>query len=298
MEEPFDPYDRWLGISPAEQPPNHYRLLGINLLENDPAVIRSAAGRQAAQLHALETSDHPGEFERIRGELAAAQACLLSPEKKAAYDAQLWVMLTAKAEGWQAGGPPLEYHVKGAAKYCWVQAKRLWIRYLRLPAAYQALGESVYRDGRYRERLAALRGEFETVSKQLAARQGSASPQRIDDVPGRRGARAKIGGLLRAVATNVHVAMLGRRRRWLLRQMGQSAYGLDRQSSGPEHLTGRVHSALERLAQLRGEVAQLAVVPAGQLLSPRRLAWMLFALVLLPVLLLLWFKLSLLGIVF
>ena len=31
----FDPYRRWLGIPPSEQPPNCYRLLGIALLEED-----------------------------------------------------------------------------------------------------------------------------------------------------------------------------------------------------------------------------------------------------------------------
>jgi hypothetical protein len=29
----FDPYHVWLGIPPHEQPPNHYRLLGIAPLD-------------------------------------------------------------------------------------------------------------------------------------------------------------------------------------------------------------------------------------------------------------------------
>ena len=32
----FDPYRKWLGIPPQEQPPNHYRLLGIGLLSRIP----------------------------------------------------------------------------------------------------------------------------------------------------------------------------------------------------------------------------------------------------------------------
>ena len=39
----FDPYHRWLGISPKDQPPNHYRLLAIDLFESDPEVIRDGA---------------------------------------------------------------------------------------------------------------------------------------------------------------------------------------------------------------------------------------------------------------
>ena len=38
MPESFDPYHRWLGIPPREQPPNHYRLLGIDLFEADADV--------------------------------------------------------------------------------------------------------------------------------------------------------------------------------------------------------------------------------------------------------------------
>ncbi len=35
----FAPYHKWLGIPPADQPANHYRLLGLNLFESDPDVI-------------------------------------------------------------------------------------------------------------------------------------------------------------------------------------------------------------------------------------------------------------------
>ena len=34
--ENFDPYHKWLGISPKDQPPHHYRLLGIDLFEVRP----------------------------------------------------------------------------------------------------------------------------------------------------------------------------------------------------------------------------------------------------------------------
>ena len=35
MAADFDPYYRWLGIPAEEQPPNHYRLLGIQDLETN-----------------------------------------------------------------------------------------------------------------------------------------------------------------------------------------------------------------------------------------------------------------------
>ena len=38
----IDPYHRWLGIAPKDQPPSHYRLLGIDDFEPDPDVIAAA----------------------------------------------------------------------------------------------------------------------------------------------------------------------------------------------------------------------------------------------------------------
>lgn len=46
MADSFDPYHKWLGISPKDQPPNHYRLLGIELFEGVPDVIESAADQR------------------------------------------------------------------------------------------------------------------------------------------------------------------------------------------------------------------------------------------------------------
>ena len=46
----FDSYYKWLGIPPEEQPPTHYRLLGIVEFEADRDVITNAAGRQTFHL--------------------------------------------------------------------------------------------------------------------------------------------------------------------------------------------------------------------------------------------------------
>lgn len=291
MSDAFDPYQQWLGISADEQPPNYYRLLGINLFENSAQVIQSAAERQVAQVEEVRAQQPAQVSDRILSELSAARACLLSPEEKAAYDAQLWVTLTAKAEGWQAGGPPLEYHVKGAARYFWIQAKRFWIRQLRLPAAYQALGEYVYREGRFRDRLATLFTDFEQMSERLVEfyARGSTPPT---DANRPRNAWTRVRDLARTMIAKVRMDMAGRRRRALLRRIGRSAYEAEGLSCGPAHLTNPVRMAEDRLARLRGEISQLAVVPAGQLLSPRRLAWLVIALLALPILLAFWFKLA------
>ncbi|MEA1950961.1 MAG: hypothetical protein U9N87_06220, partial [Planctomycetota bacterium] len=85
----FDPYHQWLGIPPAEQPPDHYRLLGILQFEDDPTVIENAADRQMAHLKTFQTGPRSADSQRLLNEVAAARVCLLSPDKKEAYDQQL-----------------------------------------------------------------------------------------------------------------------------------------------------------------------------------------------------------------
>ena len=42
MADTFDPYRKWLGIPPKDQPPHYYRLLNIEPLEDDSEVIANA----------------------------------------------------------------------------------------------------------------------------------------------------------------------------------------------------------------------------------------------------------------
>ncbi len=85
----FDPYHKWLGISRKDQPPNHYRLLGIELFESDLDVIDAAANKQMAYVQGCATGPHTAASQKILNEIAAARLCLLNPAKKADYDAKL-----------------------------------------------------------------------------------------------------------------------------------------------------------------------------------------------------------------
>lgn len=89
MADSFDPYYKWLGISPQEQPPNHYRLLGINLFESDLDVIDAAADRQMAHLRGYQTGQHSAASQKLLNECSAARIALLNPDKKVEYDRQL-----------------------------------------------------------------------------------------------------------------------------------------------------------------------------------------------------------------
>jgi hypothetical protein len=89
MSGKFDPYHRWLGIPPRDQPASHYRLLGLELFEGDPEVIRDAAERQMAHVRTYQLGPQSELSQEILNELGAAKACLLQPSAKAAYDRQL-----------------------------------------------------------------------------------------------------------------------------------------------------------------------------------------------------------------
>lgn len=89
MSNAFDPYHTWLGIAPSEQPPNHYRLLGIALYESDPDVISNAADRQMAHIRTFQSGKYSKESQKILNELSAARVLLLDPKKHAEYDAKL-----------------------------------------------------------------------------------------------------------------------------------------------------------------------------------------------------------------
>ncbi len=85
----IDVYHKWLGVPPAEQPPTHYRLLGLALHEADPDVIDNAAFRQMAHVRNFSVGPNSEASQELLRELAEARAVLLDVERKRAYDAEL-----------------------------------------------------------------------------------------------------------------------------------------------------------------------------------------------------------------
>ncbi len=70
----FDPYHKWLGIPAAEQPVNHYRLLGLTLFESDPDVIDAATDQRVAFLRQCVT----GWRCSVGGKCVEQMACWLA----------------------------------------------------------------------------------------------------------------------------------------------------------------------------------------------------------------------------
>ena len=97
MSAEFDPYYKWLGIPQSEQPPNHYRLLGLGLFEPSADVIETAADRQMRHVQTFKTGQYSADSQKLLNELSQARLCLLRPELKAAYDRQLQAALGPKA---------------------------------------------------------------------------------------------------------------------------------------------------------------------------------------------------------
>ncbi|HEY2148165.1 MAG TPA: hypothetical protein VGH32_09525, partial [Pirellulales bacterium] len=82
----FDPYYKWLGIPRTEQPPNHYRLLGINLYESDTEVIESASDQRMDYLRTFQNGPVVDESQHLLNQIASARLCLLNPKRKLEYD--------------------------------------------------------------------------------------------------------------------------------------------------------------------------------------------------------------------
>jgi hypothetical protein len=96
MSAKFDPYHRWLAIPPEEQPPNHYRLLGVKLFETDEDVISAAVDQRMMHLRSFQTGPHGSESQRLLNEVSQASRTLLDPDDRRRYDAQLRAALARR----------------------------------------------------------------------------------------------------------------------------------------------------------------------------------------------------------
>jgi len=87
VAELFDPYHIWLGIPPAEQPADNYRLLGVSRFEANEEVITNAADQRVRHIRSMQTGKRQAESQKLLSEIAQAAATLLDPDKKRQYDA-------------------------------------------------------------------------------------------------------------------------------------------------------------------------------------------------------------------
>ncbi len=84
----FDPYHTWLGIPPKDQPPDHYRVLGIERFEANPTVIANAADRQMSHVRSVGRQ-HEQHQAAVLSRLSTARVCLLDVDDRQQYDRML-----------------------------------------------------------------------------------------------------------------------------------------------------------------------------------------------------------------
>jgi len=99
MAEIFDPYHKWLGIPPNEQPADHYRLLGLRMFESDLDVIESATDRQMMHVRTFQNGPRAKVSQKLLNELTVVRLCLLDVAKREQYDATLRQSLKREEPG-------------------------------------------------------------------------------------------------------------------------------------------------------------------------------------------------------
>lgn len=91
-----NPYQTWLGLNVAGRP-DCYTLLGLSLYESDAGKILAAAQNATARASIpMAPADEPLRHTLI-SEIQTAQACLLDPAQKQAYDQQLRAYYNSQA---------------------------------------------------------------------------------------------------------------------------------------------------------------------------------------------------------
>ena len=73
MAEKFDPYYKWLGIAPEDQPPTLYALLAVRTFEEDPDVIETCGDQRMGHLRTFQAGKHSAESQKLLNEVAKAK---------------------------------------------------------------------------------------------------------------------------------------------------------------------------------------------------------------------------------
>jgi hypothetical protein len=107
MSKTVDAYQKWLDIPPEEQPPSHYRLLGLESFEADRATIDGAAKRLMGALQKQLAGPDQASIRKLLDEISDARRCLLLGDRKTAYDQKLRASLAANQAAETSGAVEL-----------------------------------------------------------------------------------------------------------------------------------------------------------------------------------------------
>jgi len=85
----FNPYSAWFDIPTNQQPPDHYRLLGVEMLEPDLKVLTRAARKRLAILKTHADGPESSFVRQMKREVEIVYACLIDVDSRMAYDRSL-----------------------------------------------------------------------------------------------------------------------------------------------------------------------------------------------------------------
>ena len=98
MDDSFDPYREWLGISDKIRSPDHYQLLGVARFETDLDRIQAEYDERMRRVRTFQTGPKSALSQQILTELSIAKVCLLDPKRREKYDRVLRAKIAAPAE--------------------------------------------------------------------------------------------------------------------------------------------------------------------------------------------------------
>ena len=104
----FNPYREWLNLDAQITAPNYYRLLGLEDLEEDPAVIQAAAAATLERVQSCNPGSRTKSWSKLVAEVEQAGKCLTDEWTKGDYDRQLDLSVFAAPQPVAADPPAAE----------------------------------------------------------------------------------------------------------------------------------------------------------------------------------------------
>lgn len=100
MPETFNPFQKWLGLSPQVKNPHHFQLLGVSTKLRKQKEIEEAveagARRQLELLAKVAPGEHDALLAQLKQRIALARKILIDPTSRAAYVAKLKAQIRAR----------------------------------------------------------------------------------------------------------------------------------------------------------------------------------------------------------
>lgn len=91
-------YELWLGIPPAEQPPNFYRFLDLPLFESEPARIAQALKNRESQIEIHTGGPHDRAAKKLLKQVSHVRTTFACENRKATYDKKLRAKLSERSD--------------------------------------------------------------------------------------------------------------------------------------------------------------------------------------------------------